>query len=151
MKSKILLILSITISVLTLNGCGGFSKKTMQSDIRKAENSSKRSLIVVNNLSDKAVKSCELFTLKGESITNQENLEGDRSSIVFYNFDSKNIYKNIDNFKIVLIDKYGFKYEKQFSIKKNDPTVIQIDTNDRMKQPMDTKRKIEKFLDGRKI
>lgn len=126
-------------------------KKTMQSDIRKAENSSKRSLIVVNNLSDKAVKSCELFTLNGESITNQENLEGDRSSIVFYNFDSKNIYKNTDNFKIVLIDKYGFKYEKQFSIKKNGPTVIQIDTNDRMKQPMDTKRKIEKFLDGRKI
>lgn len=123
----------------------------MQSDIRKAENSSKRSLIVVNNLSDKAVKSCELFTLNGESITNQENLEGDRSSIVFYNFDSKNIYKNTDNFKIVLIDKYGFKYEKQFSIKKNGPTVIQIDTNDRMKQPMDTKRKIEKFLDGRKI
>ncbi len=150
MKSKILLILSITVSILLLNGCG-FSKKTMQSDIRKAETSSKRSLIVVNNLSDKAVKSCEIFTINGESITNQENLEGDRSSIVFYNFDPKNIYKNVDNFKIVLIDKYGFKYEKQFLIKKNGPTIIQIDSNARIKQSMDTKRKIEKFLDGRKI
>lgn len=150
MKSKILLILSITISTLALTNCG-FSKKTMQSDIRKAENSSKRSLIVVNNLSDKAVKSCEIFTINGESIANQENLEGDRSNIVFYNFDPKNIYKNIDNFKIVLIDKYGFKYEKQFSLKKMGSTVIEIGSNDRIKQSMDTKRKIEKFLDGRKI
>lgn len=105
-----------------------------------------RSVTVINNLSEKLIKECNLTTESGVMVkhTNKETTD----NIVFKDFDKDSAFENETNFKITLIDRYGLKYEKPFIASSKGNTDVVINDSNYVKQSFwgDLKRKIEKAI-----
>ena len=86
------------------------------------------------------------MTASGIQIAEQE--KETYENIVFLNFDRKSVYKDESNFKIILTDRYGLKYEKLFTAAEKGNTDVVIEEADYVKQSGDWKRKIEKMLNN---
>ena len=105
-----------------------------------------RSVTVINNLSEKLIKECNLTTESGVMVkhTNKETTD----NIVFKDFDKDSAFENETNFKITLIDRYGLKYEKPFIASSKGNTDVVINDSNYVKQSFwgDLKIKIEKAI-----
>lgn len=141
-KSKLAYSVLLAIFCLAFTACDRNSAEKAAT----ARNKNYRSVTVINNLSEKLVKNCKLMTASGIQIAEQE--KETYENIVFLNFDRKSVYKDESNFKIILTDRYGLKYEKLFTATENGNTDVVIEEADYVKQSGDWKRKIEKMLNN---
>lgn len=141
-KSKLAYSVLLAIFCLAFAACDRNSAEK----VAKARKKNYRSVTVINSLSEKLVKNCKLMTASGIQIA--EQTEETYENIVFLNFDGASVYKDESNFKIILTDRYGLKYEKLFTAAENGNTDVVIEEADYVKQSGDWKRKIEKKLNN---
>ncbi len=141
-KSKLAYSVLLAIFCLAFAACDRNSAEKAAT----ARNKNYRSVTVINSLSEKLVKNCKLMTASGIQIAEQE--KETYENIVFLNFDRKSVYKDESNFKIILTDRYGLKYEKLFTAAEKGNTDVVIEEADYVKQSGDWKRKIEKMLNN---
>ena len=112
----------------------------------EARNKDYRSVTIINNLTEKLIKECTLMTESGVMVKHIDKQTTD--NIVFNNVDKNSDFKNETKFKIILIDRYGLKYEKTFIASTKGNTNVVINESNFVKQSFfkDLKRKIEKAI-----
>lgn len=76
--------------------------------------------------------------------SNEETVE----NIVFNDFDKDAAFEDESQFKIILIDRYGLRYEKIFEASEIGNTDVSIEESDYVKQSGDWKRKFGRTLNG---
>lgn len=147
--SKIIIIPIIVISVFGIITCivKPDPKNQTEKDVRIARSKSYRSVTVINKTPEKLVKECTLMTADGMLIVHQKEKKAE--NIVFVNFDPKQVFKNETQFKIILTDRYGLKYEKEFTANNEGNTNVVVEKSDQVKQSGNIKKKIEQILNRR--
>lgn len=135
--------LVLAVSVFAFIGCD--KKRQTEKDVAEMRTKEYRSINVVNNTSEKLVAECNLTTKNGTIIDHRKNQ--DVENITFKNFDEKHAFENEKEFKIVLINRFGLKYEKDFIVKDTGATDVVIDESCYVKQLGDWKKNVEKLLD----
>lgn len=144
--SKIIIPIIVISVVFGLASCSD-PKKGAEKDVRVARSKSYRSVTVINKTPEKLVEECTLMTADGTLIVHQERKKAE--NIVFVNFDPKQAFKSETQFKIILIDRYGLKYEKEFTANNEGNTNVVVEESDQVKQPGNSKKKIERMLNRR--
>lgn len=137
----IILIALITFIILI----NRYNKQTaIEKDAAKVRLSECRSVTVINKLDEQLIKKISIETLSGIPVSHKDFENA--GTIIFRNFDERNAFKDESDFKLILIDRYGLKYEKAFTANTKGNTDVTIEKSDYVKQPGDFTRKIEKTL-----
>lgn len=144
--SKIIIPIIVISVVFGIASCSDPKNQT-EKDIRIARSKSYRSVTVINKTPEKLVKECTLMTADGTPIVHQKEKKAE--NIVFLNFDPKQAFKNETQFKIILTDRYDLKYEKEFTANNKGNTNVVVEESDQVKQPGNSKKKIERILNRR--
>ena len=124
----------------------GCDKKTQtEKDVAEMRTKEYRSVNVINNTSEKLIAECNLTTKNGTLIDHKNKQETE--NITFKDFDKKHAFENEKEFKVILINRFGLKYEKDFIAKNTGTTDVVIDESCYVKQLGDWKKNVEKLLD----
>lgn len=149
--SKVIIVIICAIALIGLgigiHNCilnSANSKTAIEKDAAKARIKKDRSVTVINNTNSKYIKESSLLTDKGVLIDHKDLIKNE--NIVFKNFDKNNAYEDEKKFKIILIDRYGLKYERVFESNAESNTDVVVTENDYVKQKGDSKRKLERAI-----
>ena len=118
--------------------------KTVEEEVREVRTKEYRSLTIINKTGEKLITECILTTKSGVIVARQEKTT--ENNIVFRDFDSIGAFKNEKDFKVTLVDRYGFKYEKIFKVGEKGNTDITIESKDVISQNGDWFRKVKRFF-----
>lgn len=121
MKSKFSLLI---ITVFLIFSCD--SKSKTENENAKLKNSKERSITIINNTSEKLIKECDLKTPEGIMVDHK--VEQKEFNFSFKDFDKK--FDNLKNLKITMTDRFGIKYEKEFSLNNEGNTEVVFDESD---------------------
>lgn len=143
---KIVAILSL---IIVIGICGFIfvnereSKPTVV-DTEKALTDSKNRYIIINNQTNQVINEAYICVENDIQIGDKKDEPND-DDISFY---IPKKYDKYENFKIVLIDRYDLKYEKEVIANIKGKTEVVICEDDYVKQKGDWKKKIDKFFNG---
>lgn len=137
-----LLLLLLSCLVVLFTGCD--DRKKAEKAAREARKASYRSVTVINMTDEKLIKESYLYTDSGTMIMhlNKQTTE----NIVFKDFDNDRSYRDVSDFKVVLIDRFGIMYAKDFTAERKGNTNVKVTKHDYVKQPGDWKRKMERRM-----
>lgn len=137
-----LIALILCISAFVFNACN--NKKSVEKAAETVRTKTYRSITVINGTKSKYIAECSLTTENGVFIDHRKNSK--LGNLIFKNFDSENAYKDEENFKIILIDRYGLKYEHKFSVNEEGNTDVLVSESDLVKQSGNLRKKLERKL-----
>lgn len=142
-KIIIPLIIVICISIVVfLIACR--NKESTETVMEKVHKEEYRSISIVNETNEQFIKEAILYTAEGNRIASIQQIENE--NIVFDNFDKDRSFVAINDFEIVLIDRFDFKYQKSFSTLEKGLTTIHITEEDLVKEKGNWIKKVKRWL-----
>ena len=118
--------------------------KTVEEEVREVRTKEYRSITIINKTGEKLITECILTTKSGVIVARQEKTT--ENNIVIADFDSIGAFKDERDFKVTLVGRYGFKYEKIFKVGEKGNTDITIESKDVISQNGDWFRKVKRFF-----
>lgn len=136
-KKYILFLIAI---IVIFSGCN----TTIEKQIAEVRRKEYRSITIINRTDEKLIKECRLTTADGILVYVVEEKKDE--NIVLKNFDKDKVYKDEKKFKVILIDRYGLRYEKIFEASEKGNTDVIVEQTDYVSQKGDFFRKFIKFF-----
>lgn len=118
--------------------------KSIEKQTAGARRKDCRSVTIINKTDEKLIKECRLTTADGVLVHIDKEKKED--NIVFQDFDSKKAFKDAKMFKVILIDRYGLRYEKIFEAADKGNTDVIVEQTDFVSQKGDFFKKVIKFF-----
>lgn len=143
---KIIKLLLVTVLLLSVSGCKGCKSSEASEPVTDPEAEDKkdenRYFTIINNTESSVINKVEIYVGDGILV-----VEGDNPDTKSYSYKISEVWKDYNTFTIVLVDVYGLRFEKVVNdVAEIGKLDISITEDDYVKQPGDTKRKIERFL-----
>lgn len=142
----IVVIALLGLGILKFKGCS--NKKNGNSSVTnyEAEKHEKKRYLTIINKTDQILNEVKITTGDGAEIETASQKNPDSES---FSIEIPKEFKEYDDFIVVAIDRYGFRYEKEvLQVKESGRTDVEITQDDYVKQKGDMGRKISKFFNG---
>lgn len=136
-KKYIIFFISIIVFISSCN-------KSTEKQVAEARKKDYRSVTIINKTDEKLIKECRLTTADGALVCIVKEKKDE--NIVLKDFDSKKAFENEKMFKIILIDRYGLRYEKIFEAAEKGNTDVIVEQTDFVSQKGDFFKKVIKFF-----
>lgn len=141
---RILSVLSVLlVTVIFLSGCGVGNTRVKNDSAEKDRKG--RYLTVINN-TKQVINEVHINVGAGTEVENGYQKNPDEQS---FSIEIPKEYNQYSDFTVILIDRYGMKYEKEIKdVPAEGRTEVEFSESDYVKQDGDFKKKIDKWFNG---
>jgi len=144
MKKIIILLLIIVCVIIVIFPISCKKKNAVEIAMEKVHKEEYRSISIVNETNEQFIKEAILYTADGNRIASMEQI--DVENILFDNFDKEQSFAAINDFEIVLIDRFDFKYQKSFSTLEKGLTTITVTEDDLVDEKGNWRKHVNRFF-----
>lgn len=142
------LVLFVIVCIIGLGIYNHISNKDGESRVPNdiAEKDVENRYLTIINDTEQIINEVHIYVGEGTEIAHGYQHNPDEQS---FSVQIPNSYDEYNEFIVVLIDRYGLKYEKQVDdVSQTGRTEVKIDANDNVKQKGDWKRNLDKWFNN---